>query len=150
MLERFEERVLRIPFHSCWEWDGARMPNGYGKWTFSKETGKSRLAHRIAYELFVGPIPAGLQIDHLCRNRGCVNPAHLEAVPGVVNNRRGNSLSAQRRRQTHCKRGHLFDHKNTYLKPGTDYRICRRCMALWQMSRRKGVSVDELAGLAKK
>lgn len=83
------------------------------------------MAHRMAYEELVGPIADGLQIDHLCRVRCCVNPAHLEPVTQAENIRRGVSPTAANRRKTHCKHGHEFTTENTRLVP--EGRICRRC-----------------------
>lgn len=88
--ERFWSKVEKSS--GCWAWTGHKNRNGYG-WTLGPK-GKGESAHRIAYELLVGPIPEGLQIDHLCRNRACVNPDHLEPVTQRVNWQRGNAPSA--------------------------------------------------------
>lgn len=82
--------------------------------------------HRIMYEDFVGPIPVGLQIDHLCRNMRCVNPAHLEPVTGRQNTLRGVGPTAQNARKTHCVHGHEFTEDNTYVERGGG-RHCREC-----------------------
>lgn len=114
----------------CWRWSGARNARGYGR--MGTNRAEWWYAHRYAYERFVGDIPAGLVIDHLCRNTGCVNPAHLEAVTHAVNLRRGQGLTGQRSRQTHCLRGHLFDADNTGYRPnGT-----RKCIACAKARRR--------------
>lgn len=119
---RFWSRVEKT--ETCWLWRGTIMPNGYG--TFTSERGGSALAHRIAYELAKGPVPDGLPLDHLCRVRHCVNPAHLEPVTNQENLRRGDGWTGQRARQTHCKHGHPFDEANTRIRPnGT--RQCRAC-----------------------
>ncbi|MFJ4777405.1 HNH endonuclease signature motif containing protein [Streptomyces sp. NPDC088762] len=83
--------------------------------TVKLETGQKRYTHRIMYEQAKGPIPEGLQIDHLCRNRACANPEHLEAVTQKENILRGTGPSAQQARQTHCLNGHPFDEVNTYV-----------------------------------
>lgn len=109
----------------CWEWRAARTGGGYG---YIHWDGRTCLAHRVVYELLRGPIDAGLVIDHLCRNRGCVNPVHLEPVTERVNILRGNSPWALGSKQTHCKRGHPFDEENTYVRPDRGARVCRACL----------------------
>ena len=104
----------------CWEWTGARS-GGYGRFSFG---GRIAYAHRIAYEIWVGPIPEGLQIDHLCRNRACVRPDHLEPVTHKENILRGVGLTAKHAVKTHCPHGHLYDGRDNRGK-----RICRRCRA---------------------
>ena len=70
----------------CWQWKGAESGNGYGKVSIS---GRMKMAHRAIYEILIGPIPEGLVLDHLCRNRGCCNPLHMEPVTVQENTRRG-------------------------------------------------------------
>jgi hypothetical protein len=113
-----------LPFgDECWEWQGNRRANGYGSFWMD---GSSRLAHRAVYELLVGPIPDGLQIDHLCRNRACVNPSHLEVVDARTNVLRSMNLAALNARKTHCKHGHPFDEANTAVLANGSRR-CRTC-----------------------
>jgi len=104
----------------CWEWHGKRDVDGYGRFSIRQ---RWYLAHRIAYELLVGPIAARLQLDHLCRNRACVNPAHLEPVTARENVRRASQDKAC------CKNGHPFDEANTYShwRHGMLRRHCRAC-----------------------
>lgn len=107
----------------CWIWQGAVDRDGYGR---VKLAGKNRLAHRAFYEELVEPIPNGLTLDHLCRNRACVNPEHLEPVPLATNIRRGEGAGVQNGRKTHCDHGHKFTRENTYItRRGT--RSCREC-----------------------
>lgn len=111
----------------CWLWTGALLRNGYARLrTEMADGGKSRLAHRASYEEFVGPIPEGLTIDHLCRVRHCVNPAHLEAVTHRENIMRGETRAAENAAKTVCIHGHEFTFANTYVSPDGK-RACRTC-----------------------
>lgn len=107
----------------CWLWLGAPSSSGYGR---TKVDGREVLAHRRAYQLLVGPIPAGLQIDHLCRNRICVRPSHMEVVTNRTNVLRGVGPSAANTAKERCPAGHQYDAANTYIdKRGKRY--CRAC-----------------------
>lgn len=113
----------------CWEWAGYRNPDGYGRFNPSRRATVN--AHRYAYELLVGPIPDGLVADHLCRNRGCVNPDHLELVTNRRNVLRGYGSSAMYARQMECVNGHAYSLANTYFTDAGS-RVCRECKKLNQ------------------
>jgi len=106
--EQLFERTMPEPNSGCWLWAIAFNRGGYGRAT---QHGRAASAHRAVYEAFVGPIPPGLQIDHLCRNRLCVNPAHLEPVSAKENIRRRGltGMGARHAAKTTCPRGHLYD-----------------------------------------
>lgn len=119
---RFESKVIRTE-GGCWEWAGSHSPQGYA--FMYVRPGVRTNAHRVAYELLVGPIPEGLDLDHLCRNRGCVNPAHLEPVTGGENNRRGISVAAVNATKERCPKGHPYDVTRTVR--GRPARFCSTC-----------------------
>lgn len=117
----FRPQSHTVTESGCWEWTGARS-DGYGHFT---ENGRQVKAHRRAYELVNGPIPAGLTIDHLCRNRACINPSHLQSVTNRENILRGDGPTAENARKTHCPRGHLLDGDN--LRQARALRGMREC-----------------------
>lgn len=116
--------IERIPESGCWIWMGYVSKSGYGQFTYKKSTQR---AHRLVYSLLVGEIPYGLQIDHKCRVRCCVNPSHLEPVTQKENIIRGISPPANNSRLTHCKHGHEFSPENTETRRG--FRQCKTCIA---------------------
>jgi len=124
-IERFC-KYLSISESGCWEWTGYHFLSGYGEFFAN---GKPVRAHRFSYLYFKGDIPDGLEPDHLCRNRGCVNPDHLEAVTHQENVMRGRNPQLTRERcaaKTHCPKGHPYDSINTYIHPDGS-RKCRTC-----------------------
>lgn len=111
---RFFTYVKKAP-GGCWHWTGTTQSNGYGAFSLG---GRILRSHRWSYEHHVAGIPEGLQIDHLCRNRACVNPDHLEPVTAMENSRRA--------MRSHCVNGHEFTPENTYI-PSDGKRYCREC-----------------------
>lgn len=130
---RIAAKVRRDDETGCWPWMGFIQSNGYGKVYFDR---KVRLAHRVVYELLVGPIPDGLVLDHLCRHRSCVNPAHLRATTIRENTLATGSLarSALAAARLSCVHGHDYTLANTYLSARG--RVCRTCHRERQTSRR--------------
>ncbi|WP_318196883.1 HNH endonuclease signature motif containing protein [Streptomyces sp. MCL20-2] len=131
---KFEAKVRRTD--TCWIWTGSIDGYGYGR---LKGNDRYIRAHRLAHELFIGAIPEGLHVDHICHNsdedcvggdgcqhRRCVNPAHLEAVTHQVNLLRGKTIVAAAARSTHCPKGHPYDEANTIVQ-GDGKRRCRTC-----------------------
>jgi hypothetical protein len=118
-----KERILaavHVDSNGCWHWTKYVKPNGYGQ--VGVPGRYPQYVHRVAYEAWVGPIPDGLHLDHLCRQRDCCNPRHLQPVTAAVNVRRAFELI------THCPQGHPYDESNTYrhaTKPGRQCRACR-------------------------
>jgi hypothetical protein len=121
----FMRRVRHENGH--WMWVGSRSGSGYGH---VLENGRKLMAHRWGYERLVGPVPAGLEIDHLCRVKACVNPDHLEPVPHAVNIQRGTGPLAENAAKTHCIHGHPLAGANLYqridARGGRECRTCRR------------------------
>ena len=122
---RFWLKVCVLP-NGCWEWTGSRTPLGYGQFQIGTYRRRRVVrAHRWAYEHLVGSVNPGLECDHRCHNRACVNPVHIEPVTHRVNVLRGNSITALNAKKTQCKRGHLFNEMNTVWRRG--WRECLAC-----------------------
>lgn len=138
---RFWENVVKGARDGCWIWTAALDRDGYGR---CRRDGGKR-AHRVAYEELIGPIPEGLVIDHLCRVRACVNPAHLEPVANLDNLMRGQTLAAINAAKTHCPRGHEYTSENTQRKSNGS-RICRTCSNRKETCAECGASISR-AGL---
>lgn len=135
--DRFWAKVNKT--ETCWLWTAQIEASGYG---IASLHGKNNKAHRVAWEMEHGPIPEGLTIDHLCRVRPCVNPAHMELVTSSENVLRGEGVFVRNSRKTHCVRGHEFTPENTYLASngGRNCRECRRINGRNLYHRRKGAS----------
>lgn len=132
---RFWAKVREHETSGCWIWIAALNPSGYGQY---HHDGRCRTAYRVAYEAIIGGVPAGLELDHTCRQRSCVNPSHLEAVTHAVNMER--SLPFRRPPPTHCPNGHEFAPGTTYTERrqnGRSARRCRTCLTIAQRLYRK-------------
>lgn len=117
---RFQRKLATDLATGCWIWTGAKVHHGYGR---VRVDGRTLSAHRVVYELLIGPIPEDLVIDHLCRRPACCNPSHMEPVTQAENVRRGKSLI------THCPKDHPYDEPNTLIvtTPTGTRRVCRTC-----------------------
>lgn len=137
---RFETKIIRPSEpDGCWLWCGSHFKQtGYCCFSMKRTDGTwaPTVGHRISYELYVGEIPPGYWVDHLCRNRGCVNPDHLEAVSPRVNTARGQAPSAIAVRLNRCGRGHEFTQANTILRKD-GRRDCRMCAQARDRDRNK-------------
>lgn len=122
---RFETKYAVDEQTGCWNWTGCRS-QGYGQIREGGRGSRMLAAHRVSHEIFIGPIPDGLQVDHLCRNTLCVNPEHLEAVTGRENTMRGATITARNAAKTHCAHGHPFSGANLMTLPSGERR-CRTC-----------------------
>ena len=112
----------------CWLWSGDTARSGYGRFRVAR---KLLAAHRVSYEILVGDIPPGLQLDHLCEVRGCVNPWHLEPVTQAENIRRAQcgKVTPLDARTPTCRKGHVYDEANTYYIQKSEAAVTRRCRA---------------------
>lgn len=139
---RFWDKVIPEPNSGCWLWLGA-TGKGYGRYSIPGKT--SVLAHRISFEAANGPAPTGLDLDHLCRQRSCCNPQHLEPVTRRTNLMRGQTLAASNAEKTHCSRGHALTPNNIWSGAKSTHRQCKTCFyakrrertATWSPEQRK-------------
>lgn len=130
--DRFWSHVQRGAADQCWPWLAYLDGNGYGRFSAHR-------AHRFAYEAVVGPIPAGLQLDHLCRNRACVNPAHMEIVTNRENQLRRPDVITARTRAV-CPHGHTLSPEIIYVRPNgrPECRVCKRAAVRRWRERQRG------------
>ena len=142
-LTRLMENTIPEPNSGCILWLGAVNQFGYGRESIN---GQRIVAHRIAYTLAIGPVEDGLELDHLCRVRCCINPFHLKPVTKLENVRRGEAGLPHAKRmkaKTHCPHGHPYSGDNLFVRKGSGQRECRECMRNRQRSDR--FSCEELA-----
>lgn len=136
--ERLLSKTVKISDTGCWEFKGSLYRNGYGQIWNGK---RSEQAHRVSYRLYMSEIPENMEIDHLCRNRCCINPRHLEVVTHRENIARSNTLMGKNARKTHCIRGHALDGDNLIItkQNSRQCRICSNFRARIAKSKRKGL-----------
>lgn len=143
-IKNFLKKIMILP-EGCWQWTGAHSKNGYGIVRLGGKYGKNRPAHRAMYEHFFGVVDRLLEMDHLCRNRLCVNPNHLEPVSKQENVRRGESGKWQRDK-THCPHNHEYNEENTVMHTKIHngkkykYRACRECIRVKREKNREYIS----------
>jgi hypothetical protein len=153
---KFLSKITVDASTGCWLWTKYVGPHGYGMINVpASESDKTiQYAHRYSYAATYGAIPSGLDLDHLCRRRTCVNPAHLEAVTRRENLLRGNTLTAAKVAQTHCSNGHPLSGENLYVNPASGSRNCRTCRTelyrAWvDKNRERRREIDRAFGRAK-
>lgn len=139
--QRFWEKVSGGDIETCWLWTGGKVndANGYG--SFITAWPKKTVAHRWAYEQLIAPVPTGLDLDHLCRNRSCINPWHLEPVSRKVNLNRGIHANAVK---TRCRHGHPYSPENTRIN-SRGRRECVTCRARWARDAEQRIATQRLA-----
>jgi hypothetical protein len=128
--ERIKNSIT-VDENGCWVWNKHITANGYSQISTGSRVTHSlqnRSGHRVSYEVFVGPLIEGMQIDHLCRNRACVNPDHLEQVTPRENIHRSDAVYKRLMAKTHCPKGHLYDEKNTYRSKSPSGGFTRSCI----------------------
>ena len=136
LIAEFSERYTADPNSGCWLWSRGLQSRGYGSYRRLGEY----TAHRVSYRLFVGPIPDGLELDHKCRTKCCVNPKHLEAVTPKENTGRWRATI------THCPSGHKFTSENSWLgktRRGHTHRLCKECLKIAGKKRREIVNLSK-------
>lgn len=146
--QRFWSKVSPPDDRGCMEWVAAKGSTGYGQFRLR---GSLYQSHRIAWTLVNGQIPAGMVLDHLCRNPACASPLHLEVVDTRVNTLRGEGPAAENAKRTHCPQGHEYTAENTYVIPPNKSnpnggRQCRTCRREQARARRAAVSVPPTEG----
>lgn len=137
-IQKFNSKYIPVPESGCWIWIGRLCRCDYAQVQIA---GVRKMAHRAAYELFVGPIPDDMDLDHVCRVRCCVNPSHLRPLTHKENILCGAGLTAKHAKKTHCIRGHPLSGPNLRFCENKNERVCRQCnkdnARAWRLARVK-------------
>lgn len=138
ILTRFNAKYT-IDINNCWVWHASKLKNGYA--LFTDQNGKTVTGHRWSYQQFIGLIPNGLVVDHICRNPSCVNPNHLQAI-SQSNNIKRSLLVKVRSARTHCKHGHEFTPENTKYIKGQRGRRCAACAYISKLNSKRNKNLS--------
>ncbi len=144
--ERILTNILIDPFTQCWVWQGFIGKSGYARLFIEKGKGKRKFVHRYSYENFVGKIPDDLTLDHICRNRKCCNPTHLQPVTIKQNTLLGIGFAPKNKAKSHCRNGHEYSESNTYHV--RNERACKICLSInsakYREKKNKGIKTGHL------
>lgn len=130
----------------CWVWQKVLTKDGYGQTNYVDDDGthRTKIAHKLMYEQIIGPVPDGLELDHICENRACINPIHLEPVTPLVNKSRSTSVGTVNANKTHCSNGHEYTKENTAIRVNPRGKRSRQCITCRLFAKRKWARKNRL------